>query len=130
MAACLGDKAPISCNPAISAIAATGPTPGIEVRISRRLGEDGIACDQALDLDIEVGDRYLDSLELAFELRDQPLDHARAEAVKNDGPRGDGGIAAMHEFLQGLDKAGRRRGDAGAEPLAQDREHARVGLMP
>jgi hypothetical protein len=32
----------------------------------------------------------------------------------------------MHEFLQGLDAAGRRRGDAGAEALAQDREHARV----
>jgi len=60
-----------------------------------------------------VGDRYLDSLELAFELQDQPLGHARAEAVKNGGPRGDGGIAAMHEFLQGLDEAGRRRGGAG-----------------
>ncbi len=35
-------------------------------------GEDGIAGDQALDLDIEVGDRYLDGLELAFELQDQP----------------------------------------------------------
>ena len=89
-------------------------------------GEDGITGDQALDRDIEVGDRYLDGLELAFELQDQPRDLARAEAVENGGPRGDGGIAAMHEFLQGLDEAGRRRGDAGAEALAQDREHPRV----
>jgi hypothetical protein len=75
-------------------------------------GENGIAGDQPLDLGIEVADRYLDSLELAFELQNQPLGLARAEAVKNGGPRGDGGIAAMHEFLQGLDAAGRRRGDA------------------
>jgi len=75
-------------------------------------GENGIAGDQPLDLGIEVADRYLDSLELAFELQNQPLGLARAEAIKNGGPRGDGGIAAMHEFLQGLDAAGRRRGDA------------------
>ena len=73
-------------------------------------GEDGITGDQALDRDIEVGDRYLDGLELAFSSRIQPRDLARAEAVENGGPRGDGGIAAMHEFLQGLDEAGRRRG--------------------
>ena len=72
--------------------------------------QDVVTGDQAPDSDI-VG-RYLDGLELAFELQDQPLGLARAEAVENGGPRGDGGIAAIHEFLRGLDEAGRRRGPA------------------
>ena len=57
MAACLAGTAPISCNPAISAIAATESDGGNRGENIKTPGEDGITGDRALDLDIEVGDR-------------------------------------------------------------------------
>jgi hypothetical protein len=115
-----------SDRPAISAIAATGPTPGIEERTSRRLARTQSPAIRRLISMSRLAIAISTALSWRLSSRISRLALLVPSWLRNGGSRADGGIAAVHEFLQGLDEAGRRRGDAGAKALAQDREHARV----
>jgi hypothetical protein len=90
-------------------------------------GAAGVAGDQPIDLEIEIGDRGIDGAELALACGGQPRCLDRAGLVENGGSRGNrggarvlAGSSSWPKFLQAQNQIGWRRNGARVEAFADE----------
>jgi len=92
-------------------------------------GENRIVLDSPFDCGGEIFDGRFGGSDLTFDFEDGRSGVGGAELVAQGGESGDGGVAAVHEFLQFLDRLADRGPGVGLEAFPQDRQNFAVDAV-
>jgi hypothetical protein len=106
-----------------------GPDPRDRGQDGEPPGQARIGGDEAFDLRLEMGERGLDSADLALDLGDRHGDGGFAELVEERGAGGDGRVPAAQHVPQGLHECAGRGGRAWLHALAEDGQHPSVDAV-